>query len=274
MAVLIKRSAVAGKNPATTDLALGELAINTHDGNMFFKKNDGTTDSIVQVATNNRFANNDSGGNTGWLHLGTATLGQNGLHVAIKIIGSRGFDADYTETAEANIHFMTSNGHTVDSNGFGGACVFYRLGWDNGSFNTVKVVSDAAGSAATKYDFYVQVGVYSGASFYEVQIPSGSWSHVGTFGTTDVGPASSTVCIAKDGFNVNSVATFNNGVVANTASFTSNVTSNSGVYENSATITTNYVVGAGNNAMSAGPITIANGASMTLSNGSVWTIVM
>jgi len=48
---LIKRSSVASKNPATTDLALGELALNTYDGNLFFKKSPSGTDAIVTVAT-------------------------------------------------------------------------------------------------------------------------------------------------------------------------------------------------------------------------------
>ena len=48
--VVLKRSAVTGRNPTTSDLALGELAINTYDGNLFFKKDDGTA-SILSVAT-------------------------------------------------------------------------------------------------------------------------------------------------------------------------------------------------------------------------------
>jgi len=49
--VKLKRSAVASKVPATTDLALGELALNTFDGNLFFKKAVGQTETIVTVAT-------------------------------------------------------------------------------------------------------------------------------------------------------------------------------------------------------------------------------
>jgi hypothetical protein len=49
--VLLKRSAVQSKNPITTDLSLGELALNTYDGNLFFKKSPGGTDSIVTVVT-------------------------------------------------------------------------------------------------------------------------------------------------------------------------------------------------------------------------------
>lgn len=45
---LIKRSAVPAKVPATTDLSLGELAINTYDGKVYIKKNDGS-DAVVQV---------------------------------------------------------------------------------------------------------------------------------------------------------------------------------------------------------------------------------
>ena len=42
----LKRSAVSGNVPTTSNLALGEIAINTYDGNIFIKKNDGS-DSIV-----------------------------------------------------------------------------------------------------------------------------------------------------------------------------------------------------------------------------------
>jgi len=48
--VVLKRSAVQGKTPVVGDLALGELALNTYDGNLFFKKDSGTA-SIVSVAT-------------------------------------------------------------------------------------------------------------------------------------------------------------------------------------------------------------------------------
>lgn len=49
--VKIKRSSVEGKNPATSDLELGELALNTYDGNLFFKKSPNGTDALVIAAT-------------------------------------------------------------------------------------------------------------------------------------------------------------------------------------------------------------------------------
>ena len=46
--VRLKRSAVQGKAPAVGDLALGELAVNTYDGKLYTKKNDGS-DSIGEI---------------------------------------------------------------------------------------------------------------------------------------------------------------------------------------------------------------------------------
>lgn len=47
--IQLKRSSVPAKAPTTTDLALGEIAINTYDGNLFIKKNNGS-DAIVKIA--------------------------------------------------------------------------------------------------------------------------------------------------------------------------------------------------------------------------------
>lgn len=44
-------------------------------------------------------------------------------------------------------------------------------------------------------------------------------------------------------------------------------------YENTQTITTNYTITTNKNAMSAGPITIQNGITVTIPSGSVWSIV-
>jgi len=46
--VKIKRSSVQGKTPTTSQLELGELAVNTYDGKLYTKKDDGTA-SIVEI---------------------------------------------------------------------------------------------------------------------------------------------------------------------------------------------------------------------------------
>tara|TARA_B100000085_G_scaffold275563_1_gene293593 strand:- start:26 stop:349 length:324 start_codon:yes stop_codon:yes gene_type:complete len=52
MASTIKhiRSAVAGRTPTTSQLELGELAINTTDGKVFIKKSVSGTESIVEIS--------------------------------------------------------------------------------------------------------------------------------------------------------------------------------------------------------------------------------
>lgn len=44
-------------------------------------------------------------------------------------------------------------------------------------------------------------------------------------------------------------------------------------YENSQTITQDYTVPVGRNAMTAGPISVADGVTVTISNGSTWSVV-
>ena len=55
--VQLKRSATEGAKPTTSDLELGELALNTYDGKVYIKKNVGGTESIVQVgeSSSNQF---------------------------------------------------------------------------------------------------------------------------------------------------------------------------------------------------------------------------
>ena len=47
--IQLKRSAVAAKVPVVGDLQLGELALNTYDGKLYTKKDDGTA-SIVELS--------------------------------------------------------------------------------------------------------------------------------------------------------------------------------------------------------------------------------
>ena len=61
--------------------------------------------------------------------------------------------------------------------------------------------------------------------------------------------------------------------VLSTASDNMAFTSDTPIYENLQTIRSNYTVTTGSNAMSAGPIIIADGVVITIPTGSEWTIV-
>ena len=51
--IKLKRTAVSGKIPTTSNLDLGELAINTYDGRIFFEKDIDGTLSIQEILTTN-----------------------------------------------------------------------------------------------------------------------------------------------------------------------------------------------------------------------------
>ena len=48
--IRLRRSATAGNAPSTSDLNLGELALNTYDGAIFLKTHDGSSDAIAVAA--------------------------------------------------------------------------------------------------------------------------------------------------------------------------------------------------------------------------------
>lgn len=48
--IKLKQSSVAGKEPTTAQLGLGELAVNTTDGKLFIKKNVSGVESIVSFS--------------------------------------------------------------------------------------------------------------------------------------------------------------------------------------------------------------------------------
>lgn len=68
------------------------------------------------------------------------------------------------------------------------------------------------------------------------------------------------------------VLTSNGTAWVSAAPVSSNITAQ-GLFENANTISANYTIGTNNNAVSAGPITVASGVTVTVPSGSVWTIV-
>jgi hypothetical protein len=51
------------------------------------------------------------------------------------------------------------------------------------------------------------------------------------------------------------------------------IDTSSGIFVNAQTITANYTIAATNNALSAGPVSVASGITVTISTGAVWTVV-
>jgi len=64
------------------------------------------------------------------------------------------------------------------------------------------------------------------------------------------------------------------GNVTNAGSITgTNMIASNGLHVNSQTVSASYTIAAGNSAMSAGPISVASGVSVTLGSGSRWVVI-
>ena len=78
-----------------------------------------------------------------------------------------------------------------------------------------------------------------------------------------------------DGYTADAANTASTVVVRDSSSkvIASGHVSTAGLFEHANTITEAYTIATGNNAMSAGPVTVATGGSITIPTGSIWTVV-
>jgi hypothetical protein len=102
--VVLKRSAVPNKTPTTSDLALGELALNTNDGNLFFKRDVSGTQSILSVATL-----------TGSQTLTNKTLEAAVLTSTLTAGGTAGTNGQLLASTGSGVQWVTRDVSTLDS---------------------------------------------------------------------------------------------------------------------------------------------------------------
>jgi hypothetical protein len=114
--VKLKRSAVAGRVPSTTDLALGEIALNTYDGVVYLKKSVSAVETVVKLqpfptgGTNGYVLQTDGSGNLSWVAQAAATepyrLINNGYTATLDNAGTLTVD-NLTVNAETNVTTQT-----------------------------------------------------------------------------------------------------------------------------------------------------------------------
>lgn len=102
--IKLKRSATSGNNPTTANIELGELAINTFDGNLFFKKSVSGTESILSVATL-----------TGTQTLTNKTLSSAVLTGTLTAGGGTGTNGQILASTGSGVQWVTNSVTNLDS---------------------------------------------------------------------------------------------------------------------------------------------------------------
>jgi hypothetical protein len=151
-----------------------------------------------------------------------------------------------------------------------------------GTANTT--VSFTLSGSVTGFQSFAAVG-NTNTTYYAATDASGNWeAGIGTYSTT--GPTLTRTTILSSS-NSGSAVTFSGTVnvfVTYPASKSVNLdagieadapvfNATNGIYTNSQTVSTNYTIATGDNGLSAGPVTVASGITVTISSGSVWTVV-
>jgi hypothetical protein len=145
-----------------------------------------------------------TGGTPQWALIGSFSAGQAGHTVMITAYIHSGFNASVGQDSTYLITFNTSNGASVDANGFAGDGSWYSVGYNNAiTAGNIKWVANAAGINATAFGLYIYLPAYSANSQYTVSVDTGAtWANIGSTGQSDPGAGSSTVAIPSSGFNL------------------------------------------------------------------------
>ena len=193
--VQLKRSALSGKVPGTGSLNLGELALNTYDGKIFFRRS-GSTDTVQEVITTN-VLNTGSVTITGTLTAGSivgSISASNGVvSGSSQVIGILSSLNSYT----SSINVWSSSLATTGSNTFVGTQTFNNditvLGAVNARQFNIGIISSSilytsgsnkfgdtgddthqfTGSVQVTGSFYVngsQVGIAPGPNTYDFNL--------------------------------------------------------------------------------------------------------
>jgi hypothetical protein len=144
------------------------------------------------------------GGLTSWAKIGTFTAGQGGDSVQITAIIHNGFNALSNQDTTYVINFKTSNGISIDGNGFAGNGSWYAVGFNTAiPYGNIKWVANAAGVNATSFSLYINLPQWTPGSFYTVNLDQGAgWANAGVLVAGDPGPASSSILIPNVEFDL------------------------------------------------------------------------
>ncbi len=262
--IQIKRTSVSGRAANTTTLTnAGELALNMTDGIMY-STNGSVVFEIGANTTNSKV--------TGNLTVGEIISGKE--LVSTNASGDEGGEIKLTKPPNGTL----DGGVTIDA--YQDKIRFFEQG---GSARGAYIdLSSCVGGAGTN----LLAGGGGGGGFTNGQsisvnnfVLTGSFTANSSTGSAGQFLLSSNTSAYWSNVSILSVYYANGSVAFEATGVVSQVGGALGAggdeifYENDITITANYTIGTNKNAMTAGPVTINSGITVTVPSGSVWTIV-
>ncbi len=152
--IILKRSATPGKVPTTAQLALGEIAINTYDGLLYIKKDDGTP-SVVQIG-----GVTSVNGKTGSAVLSTTDVAEGTslyfTQVRARNAVSAGTGISYN--ASTGVISTAQNLSTSGTPSFAGLSIFGDITMSGSIIPTLDIAYDLGSPTAQWKDIYVGPG--------------------------------------------------------------------------------------------------------------------
>jgi hypothetical protein len=232
--------------------------LSSTDWNTFNNKGSGTVTSVA-VASSNGFAGSSSGGATPTLTLSTSITGLlkgNGTAISAATSGT-----DYSAGTSALATGILKSTTTTGALSIAVAADFPTL-----NQNTTGTAANVTGTVAIANG---GTGQTSQTAAFDALAPTTTKGDLIVSNGTD----NVRLAVGTDAYVLTADAASAAGVKwAAAAGGGSNITTK-GMWENALTISTNYTITSGNSAMSAGPITIASGVSVTVPSGSRWVVV-
>lgn len=144
--IKLRRSATAGAIPTTSNLDLGELALNTYDGKIYAKTTEGSLDSVIQVGSSTDTYHKIRKGNTITITVTVATKTASHPHH-----GSGSSSAYFLNGIESpHFHFVPGNTYKfdqADSSNSGHPLRFYYEADKTTAYTTGVTTSGTPGSS-------------------------------------------------------------------------------------------------------------------------------